>query len=86
MEHPERPLSATTLPSEVPTLGVRGSWDGLGVIITVGSEVAGNLYWIRNWGGDGGGTYDGLDVDAEMSAAKAEMYVGGALPPLGVII
>ena len=63
-----------------------GSWDGLGFIITVGSEVAGNLYWIRNWGGDGGGTYDGLDVDADISAGKDEMYVGGELSSLGVII
>ena len=54
--------------------------------ITVGSEVAGTLDWSRNWGGDGGGTNDGLDFDVEMSAAKSGMDFGGALSSLGVII
>ena len=64
------------LPSEVPKIGGRGTWDGLGEPITVGSEVAGTLTWSRNWVGDGGGTVSGLDVDAEMSATNSGTNVG----------
>ena len=59
MECPEHPLSAATLPWEVPTLGGKGTWSGVGGKITFGSEVSGTLAWIRTWGVDGGGTIYG---------------------------
>ena len=75
-----------TLPSEVPTLGGRGDWAGVGAPITVDSEVAGTMAWGRTLVGDGGGTVAGSAVDAEISAARAGMDVGGAFPSSYVII
>ena len=49
-DHPERPLSAAMIPSEVPTVGGRGTWSGvIGPIIIV-SDLVGALDWSRNFG------------------------------------
>ena len=85
-ESPELPLSADMLPSKVPALGDRGAWVGVGGTINVAFKVTGTMDWSRIWGSDGGGTVSGSDVDEEMSAAKDETGVGGALPSSDVII
>ena len=73
-------LGAATLLSEVPTLGGRGTWYGLVVPITVGSEVSGTLDYSRTWDGDGVGTISGLDVNADMSASDAGTDILGSFP------
>ena len=75
-----------TLPSEVPTLGGRGAWAGVGGPIAVVSEVDGTLACSRAWVDDGGGTVAGSAVNAEMSAAEAGTEVGGEFPSSDVII
>ena len=56
------PLRAATLPSEIPTLSVRETWDGVRGPITIGFEVAGTLDWSSTWGGYGGSTIAGSAV------------------------
>ena len=71
MERPEHLLNTDTLPSEVPTLGGRGTRVGVGGPITVVSGVAGKLAWISTCGDYGGVVVVGSDDDADMSNAEA---------------
>ena len=69
-EHPESPLRAAMLSSEVPSLCGRGTLDGVGVPVTIVSKVSGTLDWSRNWGGDSGGAIARLSVNTEISTAN----------------
>ena len=85
-EHPERLLSAATLPPEAPDLVGGGAWSVVGGPITVVSEVSGTMDWSRTFGGDGGVAISGSAVNAEISAAKAGTDVGGSFLSSDVII
>ena len=82
----ECPLCAVTLSTEVPTLGGREVWYGVGGPITFGYKVYGILAWSRTWGGDGGGTIVGSAVGAEISTDEDRKDFGGAFLSSDVII
>ena len=73
MERPVRPLSAAMHMMGVVTLGGRGTWAGIRGVITVGPKIFSTLGYKRGLEGGVEGTVARLEVDADMSAAKARM-------------
>ena len=69
VESLECPLSATTLPSEVPTLSGRGAWAGVGGTITFGSEVLGRWLGV------------GLGLDMVEAPLQGRLLMRKCLPP-----